>query len=263
MAGFIELLLVFASLVLCSIFFTVWRVNAGRRKQIYQQLATQYGGAVTRSLFFRPKMRFRYGETSGLLKSKRKRGGVEQTVLTLDWHENSPRFQVSTPDFAVQAVSKTPHELDARGSGFGVPLILRTNLPDEFKQLLCQSVRWDIEQLISQLGTDSVLIVLNRKKLTITKPGKIRNIQQLDDCLRICLELHDQLLLTISKGVEFVDDEQAIVLGDVRCPICSEEVGERMVICVRCRTPHCKDCWDYNQSCATYACNETRFYEAG
>ena len=263
MIGFIELLFVFGSLLLCSFFFVVWRVKVGRRKQLYEQLATRYGGVVTRNVFFRPTMRFRYGKTQGQLKSKRKRRGVETTVLILDWHDISPSFHVSTPDFPVQATGKMPHHLDASALGFGDPLTLRTNLPDEFKKIMCQSVRWKIEQLAAQFGNRSVSIFLNRGKLTFTKPGAIRNAQQLGDVVRKCLELHDQLLLTLSKGVEFVDEEQATVLDDVKCPICSEEVGERMVICVRCKTPHCRDCWDYNQTCATYACNETRFYEAG
>lgn len=259
----IGMFFVLASFLICSFLLFTFKIQVGRKKQIYQKLATRYGGAVVKRIFFLPAMRFRYGDIQAYLKSQRKRGGPEQTVLTLDsWQDVRLRFQISTPDHATEAVRGVSDELDARALGFANPMVLRTNSTEELRKMLGQSARWKIEQLIAYLGTGSALIVLKRGKLTITKPGAIRDFQQIDDVLRICLELHDEFLLAISKGVEFIDDQQATVLDDVRCPICSEEVGEQMVICVRCKTPHCKDCWQYNHHCATYACNETRFYEA-
>ena len=47
-------------------------------------------------------------------------------------------------------------------------------------------------------------------------------------------------------------------MEDFRCPICSNEVMQDMVVCKRCKTPHCAECWEYNGKCATFACMEER-----
>jgi len=57
----------------------------------------------------------------------------------------------------------------------------------------------------------------------------------------------------------FVNENQASIVVDVKCPICSEEIMHDMVVCNGCKTPHCRDCWQYNGQCATFACGEKRF----
>ena len=64
------------------------------------------------------------------------------------------------------------------------------------------------------------------------------------------------------SGIEFVREDEAAVVNDVKCPICSEEITHDMVVCTRCKTPHCHDCWQYNGQCATFACSETRYVRA-
>jgi hypothetical protein len=238
-----------------------WSVRRGRKVKFYKSLAQRYGGNVA-GRFFSPRLWFRYGTTMGYLKSSRSRAHREQTVLILTWPDKRLRFDVATQDQSFK-----PHRhseiIDSQEQGFSRELSIQANQPDEMRRMLSHGVRWKIEQLANQLGIESVAIRLSSGKLKIVKPGVIREFQQLDDLVRMGLELHDELLLTKSEGIDFVDDAEAKILGDVKCPICSEEVIEEMVICLRCKTPHCKDCWQYNGHCATFACNETRFYCAG
>lgn len=259
-----EKLIVIAAFAVFLVFAVVMvriSVRVGRKKKFYKALATRYGGNVV-SRLFRPRLWFRYGSTMGYLKSARSRAHKERTILILTWPDKKLRFDLATKDQPLR-----PHRysqtLDAQEQGFTREFLIQTNRPDEMKRLLSHGVRWKIEQLVDQLNVHSVSVNLSVGKLKIVKPGEIKNYQQLDDLVRMGLELHDQLLLTKSEGIDFVDEAQAKILGDVKCPICSEEVMEEMVICLRCKTPHCKDCWQYNGHCATFACNETRYYHAG
>lgn len=236
-------------------------MSAGRKKKFYRMLAQRYGGNVA-SRFMYPKLWFRYGAAMGYLKSARHRQYREQTVLTLTWPDKKLRFDVSTQDHYV-GTYRNSESIDAKEQGFIREFKIQTNDSVDTGRMLSHGVRWKIEQLAGQLGNDSVLVSLASGKLKIVKPGLVREFQQLDDLVRMGLELHDQLLLTKSEGIDFIDDAEAKILGDVKCPICSEEVMEEMVICLRCKTPHCRDCWQYNGHCATFACNETRYYYAG
>lgn len=237
-----------------------WSLGIGRRKRYYKTLAQRYGGNVV-SRLMSPRLWFRYGATMGYLKCTRHRQFKEQTVLMLTWPDKRMRFEIISPDRVFK--NRRSEQVNARDLGFEREFLIQTNGPDELRRLLSHGVRWKIEQLAMQLFVESVSVRLINGKLKIAKPGVIRQFQQLDDLVRLCLELHDQLLLTKSEGIDFIDDTEAKILGDVKCPICSEDVMDEMVICLRCKTPHCKDCWQYNGHCATFACNETRYYFAG
>lgn len=239
-----------------------WTFRIGRKRRFYKQLALRYGGNVVNRVLCSPRMWFRYGSTMGYLKGARSRQHREQTILILTWPDKGLKFEITTPDRNFRA-HRYSEQIDAKEQGFNRSFKIQTNNRAELERLLSHGVRWKIEQLMVQLGVESVLIKLANGKLRMVKPGRVQNFQQLDDLVRMGLELHDQMLLTKSEGIDFVDEAQAQILGDVKCPICSEEVMEEMVICVRCKTPHCKDCWQYNGHCATFACNETRFFYAG
>ena len=43
------------------------------------------------------------------------------------------------------------------------------------------------------------------------------------------------------------------------CQVCGAAMEERVVLCMKCRTPHHEECWIFNGACSTYACKEIRF----
>ena len=120
-----------------------------------------------------------------------------------------------------------------------------------------------MEQLRRLTGWEQVSVAIKRGNLVVSKPGFIADFQMLDDLVRFTLELHDQLLLASAQGIDFVNDNSAAIFDQVKCPICSEEIVHDLVVCTRCKTPHCRDCWQYNGQCATFACSETRFLQVG
>jgi hypothetical protein len=66
-------------------------------------------------------------------------------------------------------------------------------------------------------------------------------------------------MLIRSRGIQFTEEQSAQVLEQVVCKICGEEIHENLVFCRRCRTPHHRECWQYNGLCSTFACGETEF----
>lgn len=132
------------------------------------------------------------------------------------------------------------------------------NEPGLVRRLLTSGVQWQIEKIRRHMGNDDVQITLSRGNLVVSKPGYIKDYIPLEDFVRYSLELFDQLMLVDVEGIEFVNSNQASVVDNVTCPICSELILQNLVVCSRCKTPHCQDCWQYNGQCATFACSETR-----
>lgn len=239
----------------------------GHWNKTYEKLGKRYGAKVNKGLLLaNPSMAFDYGRTFCVLKnlrSSRRRGG-EKTRLVMNWRDRDLRMVISTDgDAAGNWSNRRLYRVDLDLAEIGFPLVLLSRQPFDAKRLLTPGACWQIRQLKNLSPNSGIEIGIERGKLSITKPGFIKDYQQLDDFVRFGLELFDQFMLTISRGIEFVDSESAKIVSDVKCPICSEQIVRDMVVCMRCKTPHCADCWEYNGQCATFACHETRFVRAG
>jgi len=57
--------------------------------------------------------------------------------------------------------------------------------------------------------------------------------------------------------IRFIDDAQEAHAGE--CQVCGRTMSGDVVSCAQCRTPHHRDCWDYNRKCSTFACGSKRF----
>jgi hypothetical protein len=149
----------------------------------------------------------------------------------------------------------TGHPLTGNLAAFGTD-------PAVARRLITASVAWQAAELASLPPAADCWITLHRGWLTITRDGWLTDAGKLDEFVRHSLGLFDQLMLTISEGIEFQEGTIAAV-EQIRCPVCSGDILGQMVICVRCKTPHCDDCWQYNGKCGMYACDETRFTMVG
>ena len=124
-------------------------------------------------------------------------------------------------------------------------------------QLLTDAVKWKMLE-IKNLQRGGIGFSLEKGKLKTSCQQWFDTGQSLLDFVQGGLELFDQLMLHKADGLEFTGENQAAVMDDFRCPICSDEVMQDMVVCKRCKTPHCAECWEYNGKCATFACMEER-----
>lgn len=216
-------------------------------------------------LFSSPMLTFPYRNTMCQLRMRRSRAfeTPHVTELKIRMGDPLPDFEITTGEFTnriFQREPKTRITLDD------------PQLKDHFKaaaeqvdaiKLLSNPVCWQLEELRRHAQTFEVAVNVRRGVMTIKKPCIMTAPQQLDDFVRFSLKLYDQMVLAKAQGIEFVNDQCATVVDDVKCPICSEEIVHDMVVCTRCKTPHCRDCWQYNGQCATFACAETRFLQIG
>ena len=135
--------------------------------------------------------------------------------------------------------------------------------PLKAKRQLNRDISWQLEKLRRSNPDGQLRIRTSRQSIEIAVPGDLRNSQTIDDFVRMGLKLYDLFAILDTTGLNFINMDQVTLLESVKCPICSEEIETETVCCVRCQTPHCRDCWSYNGECATFACNETRFIEIG
>lgn len=128
---------------------------------------------------------------------------------------------------------------------------------------LAETVRWQLMELAQWSGASAIRLDLVGQRLRIQRAGHLVDAAALEDFLRLALRVTDQLRTGRAEGLQFVNEQQATLLDDVSCPICADQLEGRMVICVRCKTPHCRECWDYNGRCAMFGCGETRCVTSG
>ena len=113
--------------------------------------------------------------------------------------------------------------------------------------------------MLSRIRPNGYLNVrFGQGSLLVEKLTRLEQPAELIAFVRHTMELFDQALLARTAGIEFVEHLDLQTLDDARCPVCGEEIVSDIVFCVSCRTPHHRDCWNYNGKCATYACGEIR-----
>lgn len=253
---------VMAAIGVCSLI-----VRFGQWYKSYEKLAARYNGSFKAgSLFSRPSLTFRHGESNCLLKNRNQTigRGSSSTQLIVDGHDPNIRLLIATAASEGRCSSKrglSPVSLPPEFSDHNFEV--QCNLPERATGMFKANTLWKLRQLAHQVGQDGIEIRLEQGKLTISQSGFIKELQALDDFVRFGLELHHQFALKETSEIKFVEQDLATIIETVQCPICSELIRQSMVICVRCKTPHCVDCWEYNGQCATFACGETRFLRSG
>ncbi len=271
LAGMVILVMIAMTLIFSGLFFSILR-SLGKWNRTYQKLGKRYAGKQAKGgvfygyLLTNPGLAFNYGRTFCHVKNRKTLKFKErrQTELIMTWPDRRLKLEISTSSARSRNWGTGGWKsVELNDPKFQSNFFVSTNQPRVAKKLLSSGVLWQLEQLRRHTGNLQLVVTINRGKLTICKPGYLKDFQLLDDYIRHSLELFDQMMLGSVEGIEFVRENEAAVVTDVKCPICSEEIIHDMVVCTRCKTPHCLDCWQYNGQCATFACGETRFHRAG
>lgn len=250
-------------IVTLSVAVSAFNARSRGWNNAYRVLAKKYGGQWFGSgLFGTPSARFQYGETYCTLTNIRThaRQGGAFTQLAIQWPDSTFRVEVF-PEWRKSKLwpfsGMKDFELSDRQ--FATRYVVRTNDGENAENLFSPGFRWQVDRLRAFMKHDDIYISLNRGLLTIKKPTYIKGQIPLDDFVRYCLELFDQAMLTRTVGISFVEEDKTQVLDEVLCQICGDKIQLDMVFCVRCKTPHCLECWEYYGQCSTFACGETRY----
>ena len=261
--------------------FVADRIN--RWAAIEQMIEKRFGKSVSKPWLLEmvlsksPRYRFLYRGIGCYLKINDAGGGFFKTTaktkprsveLFVDWPRRDSQWRVSTHLrevsrwFALPQVKHGSNEFRERFYIFGRDV-------NSISEVITPSVQQGIMQLASGnseitelLASDYFDLALSRGRLKFEKSVNKCTPLLVERYVRCCLHIYDQLVIGEVEGLEFVEDELTIIESLV-CPICSGKIADDLVICSSCKSPHCRECWQYNGKCATFACSETTYVIGG
>ncbi len=147
---------------------------------------------------------------------------------------------------------------------FDPRFVVKSNDDAFAREFLDGAARQAVEDLRNLLRNDRILISVNSSRLMVRKESVIAGSDDLMVFADLAGRLHDRIELFWQRasGIEILEEPAVRPPSGDRpvCQICGFQIGElECVSCKRCRTPHHKECWEWNGHCSTYACGETRF----
>lgn len=228
----------------------------------FEEVAQRYRGRAFTSLGGGPAASFAFRHSSVRLSAKRRlsRNGGRLIRIVLDWPDR--RFQLVLlrrgsviGGFSQSGLSPFRSDQPSLDEQFEI----WTNDVEACKLLFSPACVWHLFQLTELAHNRHVFWSVRRGKCQIDLGGHFRKKHQLVEVVGKLLDLYSQAQLTQQHGLDFVSDQTAQVIEEMICPICSGKIGRDVVICVRCRAPHCRDCWHYNGKCATFGCGAEKF----
>ena len=259
-------------LTLAILVIIVFNLVQGRSQwtMAFEKLAERYGGWYTSAKLTRPPVAtFKYKDADCRVRCRRsgRNRSAKCTEMRIAWPQIKPLTMeiVAAGQQPRMRPLRNSEPMTSEDASFdeAYHVFVGKRKPENAQRLMSSGVRWQIQQLGALLGGVPIRIMVDRGWLIIRKYQYIKHAEELDDFTRFCLELFDQFTLTLSEGIEFREDLVMAAVEELQCPICSSDIEGQMVVCVRCKTPHCVDCWLYNTKCGMYACNETRYVIVG
>ncbi len=239
----------------------IWLGLVSRKTLAMQQVGNRFGGTATGDHFLgRAKLQFRYGDTMVMVTYCRKFPGLggRQTEIRMRVPHRSSKIEIrrNMGKTRLWWIGKET-VWESGDENFDKTFVSVSSHRSSTEEIITPAIRWQLMQLFS-LGAPGLYFAINKGEMIISKPRFLIKQQALDDFVRLSLELYDQLMLARAVGIDFVQDQTAVI-DEVVCPVCSCDIQGEMVICIRCKSPHCHECWKYNGKCATFACGETRY----
>jgi hypothetical protein len=157
--------------------------------------------------------------------------------------------------------------------GFDDSFVIQGSSPREIIKVLSEPVRSAILS-IKRMARDfnnHVHLEVGSGNLRISLGRSLSTEAELSEFVTKCRVLFDLLNPASSQGIEFVSSSapavgtmpENAVPEEAECQICGTPLKENVVHCMKCKTPHHLDCWQYFGSCSVYGCGQKRFVEFG
>ncbi|HXX95015.1 MAG TPA: RING finger protein, partial [Planctomycetota bacterium] len=139
--------------------------------------------------------------------------------------------------------------------------VIKSDHADFVREFLEPRVQKAIEDLRALRGNDKILISINSARLMVRKEGIVGSLPDLTVLADLAFVVYDRLYVTWQResGIEILDEGPPDPTATPICQVCGSPIpADYRVYCRRCRTPHHRDCWEFNGQCSTYACGEKR-----
>ncbi len=278
-----NVLLVAAAFTLASIGIGVVIFCATRLRRwdaIGQMIFKRFGYGVSNPWLLEmlisgsPRFRFRYRGIPSYLKIRStgvfKRKPVEIS-FSVDWPERATTWLISTDKSDKGRWLEQPLVLPGAGAFHERFLVCGRN-KKKVTHLITPPVQHALMQMLARSGSrqmgnhstgvDGLNLRSSRGRLTFRATAINSDPRDVEKFMRCCLHVYDLMVLGAVEGLTYLEDDLTVI-EDVVCPICSGAIEGDYVACSSCQSPHCKDCWQYNGRCATFACMETDFVTGG
>jgi hypothetical protein len=233
-----------------------------RTNDVFAQLAERLNGRyIPESIWTTgaPAIHFSHHGAPASIDIARGRSDSESfTQLRAPWPDDRMRMQVY-PEPCLGWAGKLLgiEDLEIGSPEFDRVYLIRGNRPEAIRQVLSANVQECIERLRRFGEHADIFVAIGGGQLLIKKRGFLRSAERLDEFATVALQLFDGALATSQPGIEWMSGRSG---GEIEphCPVCGEPLKADVVRCVRCRTPHHRECWNYSQACAIYGCGEKK-----
>ncbi len=235
------------------------KLRFNRRIKLFRNVGRNYGARIDSKILM-PLMRFMY-LGNGVEVRDMRRGPLRRRSTILKTRIAEPATNVFVLDRLVASEMRPPRNSQimlVNDENFDREFIVRAKDSKALQRILTESCCWQLRELRNRFSQHLIWFNLEGKRLSIGVSGVLYQEIDLQDFVRMALKVVDQINLSGAKGIEFDDVGSATLISDAHCPVCSGELSTHVVICLSCKTPHCRECWEYNGRCAMFACNETR-----
>lgn len=253
------LLVLGVSLVAMIAFATNASSRAGRWNQAFAHVAQQFRGAYAAGGWFsEPSVRLMYGTAHLRLSCYVLTGHSGRSVvqLVIEQKEVRCRSEIASQPQAVRlvpvVVGMAEVELDW-GQQFARWQVLAAEY-EETRHLMTPAVRLALDRVWLHPVPSDTAVSLLPGWIVIRKVWDQPRSGDIEQFVELGCALNDQIQVAGVAGIEFIASDEAQVIDAALCSVCCEVLASEVVFCVRCKTPHHRDCWEYSGGCSTYGC---------
>ncbi|HMP79191.1 MAG TPA: hypothetical protein PKD54_07045 [Pirellulaceae bacterium] len=254
------LLFIPIAITIFGIVVLAWLVRWHLLNHVYRELAKRYAGWLDRHWLL-PMLRVPYrGVETRVYSTWRGHGRIQRTTLArVAWPNRRQRLLACHPAlFSDLPARRFGRMVELRHSRSPNDLMFITNDADWAGQWLEQDLLDRLQALLVDEVDRATWLTIERGWLTLHRAGSMRDRPSLEALLRDAWRAFDVLTLFKQQGVTFVNEQRSVAAHEIVCPVCSQTASEPRVMCASCKTPHCRDCWDYNGGCAVFACGDKK-----
>lgn len=265
--GVVFLIVMFVVLII-GVAIAVQASQRNAMNNVYRLFAQRVGGTLTEgSLWTFPTVTFAHDGASALL-DVYATGGKNSTLYTqltfTFYHNSSFRCEIS-PEGFFQEIGKFfgMQDIEVGYRTFDDHFIVKSDDIETVRNFLNAAVQQELIKLKQLRRNDHIYLSMNSSRLLIKKLSLLNRLEDLiafyESSGRVCDEVMTLLGASGAGAIQILDVSFDGAVETPVCQVCGDEVTSNKVVCRRCRTPHHRDCWEYNGGCSVYACKERRY----
>jgi hypothetical protein len=243
--------------------------DLGRLREAFRAFAERRGGdLVDRPLFEPPRVAFVHGAARAVLSLYEAPGGGAHTQIAFTVPQGWGRRLEIFPESSRPDEPWVARDRDARlgDPAFDARWAVRADDAAFAREFLDGRTRQALEALRALGAGGHALVSLTPSRLLVRKAGALEPAADLDAFADLAGLVHDRVFFFWQRlsGIEILEESPPERPAEPVCRVCGAAIApEARVTCRRCRTPHHRDCWEFNGQCSTYACGERRWVPAG